>query len=307
MPRAVVIERRGSIGNLAVRHVRLPEPAPNQVRVRIRAAGLNAIDWKIVERPAAWEAFAGRARPPIGNGTDFAGVVHALGHDIDGIEVGDAVFGGRRFQAQADFLVATTDELHPVPEGLSFEQAGALDTAARAAAASLRSVEPQPGETVLVSAAAGGVGILVAQLARLAGARVIGTAGPRNHDFLRRLGIEPVEYGPGLLERLRELAPGGIDAVLDNHGRETLAVARDLGVRPRRINSIADRGFAADLGGSGIGGAAALPGDVDAIARRIADGELEFPVDSTFRLHEVVPAYARLRAGHVRGKVVLVT
>ncbi|WP_353809486.1 NADP-dependent oxidoreductase [Agromyces sp. SYSU T00194] len=307
MPRAVLIERRGSIEDLVVRQVTRPDPGPGEVRVRIEAAGLNPVDWKIVEFDAAWHAYAGDREPPVGNGNDLAGIVDAVGPGVTEWQVDDEVLGGHRFHAQADFAIVAADALVAKPSALEWEQAGALDIAARTAVASVRQVAPQPGETVLVSAAAGGTGVLAAQLVARHGATAIGTASAANHDFLRAIGVVPVAYGDGMVERIRALAPAGVDAVLDNHGRATLEAALELGVAPERINTIADRPFAAEIGASGIGGASALADDLSDIAALIADGALAFPVDSVYPIERVVEAYRHLRAGHLRGKVVLVT
>lgn len=305
MPRSVLIERLGSIDDLVVRETPRPDPGPEEVRVRVLAAGLNPVDWKIVEIPATWEAY-GRGRTlPTGNGNDFAGVVDAVGEGVLEWAPGDAVYGGRRFHAQADFAIVPAVELLRKPEGLSFEQAGALDIAGRTAVAVVRAVAPRPGETVLVSAAAGGVGFLAAQLALRTGARVLGTASPANHEALRDIGVEPVAYGEGLVERLRDA--GGVDAVIDAHGRATLEAAVELGVDPARIDTIADRVFAAEIGAQAVGGAAADRGDLAELAALVAAGEVLLPIDSVYPLERVVEAYERLKAGHLHGKIVLVT
>ncbi|WP_286309029.1 NADP-dependent oxidoreductase [Agromyces mangrovi Wang et al. 2018] len=307
MPRAVMIERRGSVEGLAVREVERPDPGPGQVRVRVEAAGLNPVDWKIIERDAAWQAYAADLALPVGNGNDLAGIVDAVGPGVTRWAIDDEVLGGARFHAQADFALVAEDALVARPAALTWEQAGALDIVARTAAASVRQVAPQPGETVLVSAAAGGVGVLAAQLVARHGATAIGTASDDNHEFLRSIGVVPVAYGDGMVERIRSIAPGGVDAVLDNHGRATLQAGLDLGVAPARMNTIADRPFAAEIGATGVGGANARDGDLADIVALIADGELAFPVDTVFPIERVVDAYRHLQAGHLRGKVVLVT
>ncbi|GLI25852.1 oxidoreductase [Agromyces rhizosphaerae] len=307
MPRAVLIERRGSVEDLVVREVPRPEPGPGEVRVRVRAAGLNPVDWKIIEREGSWQAFNGEGGLPTGNGNDLAGLVDAVGPGVAEWRVDDEVLGGRRFHAQADFAIVAADALVAKPEALTWEQAGSLQIAARTAAASVRQVAPQPGETVLVSAAAGGVGVLVAQLVARHGATAIGTASDDNHEFLRSIGVVPVAYGDGMVERIRAIAPAGVDAVLDNHGRSTMEAGLELGVDPARINTIADRPFAAEIGATTAGGASALDDDLADVAALVADGSLVFPVDSVYPIERVVEAYRHLRAGHLRGKVVLVT
>ncbi len=307
MGRAVMIERLGSLDGLVVEEVPRPDPGPGEVRVRVRAAGLNPVDVKIVEVQQSWEFYRDGQSLPLGNGSDLSGVVEAIGEGEDEWQPGDEVFGDSRFHAEADFAIVGADALLRKPGGLPWEQAGALAIVGRTAVASVRAVALQPGETVLVSAAAGGVGALAAQLALRTGARVIGTASPENHDFLRSLGVVPVAYGDGLVDAVRELAPDGVDAVLDNHGRETLEAAVALGVDPARVNTIADRAYAAEIGALGVGGAAASQSDLADLADLIATGEVRLEIDSVFPLERVHEAYARLKGGHLRGKIVLVT
>ncbi|ODU78818.1 MAG: hypothetical protein ABT08_03155 [Microbacterium sp. SCN 71-21] len=304
--KSVQIVSWGTTDDLEVRDIPTPEADGGQVRVKVQATGLNPVDWKIIEvmqdKPGGYGA---HIVLPSGNGNDYAGVVDQVGEGVTGVSVGDAVFGGSRYFAQAEYVVVDAGSVIPIPDGLTVAQAGGLDIVGRTAVASVRQVAPQAGETVLVSAAAGGVGVIAAQLVRLAGARVIGTASPANHGYLTELGIEPVAYGDGLVERLRELAPEGIDAVLDNQGRATLEAAVELGVPTGRINTIAEHSFAAQHGISSVGGAKADNKDLAELAGRIAAGEILFPIDSVYPLDQVTAAYAHLKAGHLRGKVVL--
>lgn len=162
------------------------------------------------------------------------------GDDVDGYKVGDRVFGGAQARAAADFLITMPGEaLFHTPDGISDEVASTLPLAGLTAAAALAAIEPNPGETVLIGGAAGGVGVIAVQLAKLAGATVIGTASWSTFDFLRELGAEPVAYGPGLAERVWAVAPRGVAAATDLHGTETVEAALELGVAPARIFAIA--------------------------------------------------------------------
>jgi NADPH:quinone reductase-like Zn-dependent oxidoreductase len=304
MPRRVEYTRFGGPEILDLIEVDRPEPGAGQVRVRVRSAGLNPIDWKIFTGRAA-SAYG--VEPPSGNGNDFAGEVDALGDGVSGLSLGDLVFGGARNDAQADYLVIDATHVAPVPDGLTLDQAGSLDIAGRTAVASVAAVGVTAGDVVLVSAAAGGVGVLAAQLAIRAGATVIGTASDDNHDFLRSLGVIPVPYGDGLADRIRDAAPAPLTAALDNHGRPTIDAALALGVAPQRINTIADRPAASELGLSAVGGAAASLADLADVAALIARGDLALPIDSVYPLERVREAYEHLMAGHLRGKVVLAT
>jgi NADPH:quinone reductase-like Zn-dependent oxidoreductase len=279
-----------------------PQAGPGQVRVRVHAAGINPVDAKILHGGPAAAKY--NAVPPCGNGNDFAGVIDQVGAGVADLQVEDAVFGGKRMFAQADFVVVDADQVIPMPNGLDFDEAGCLDIAGRTAWASVDSLGLAGDDVVLVSAAAGGVGVLAAQLALRTGAKVIGTAGASNHDFLRSIGVIPVEYGEGLADRVRKVAPR-VTAALDNHGPATIDAALKLGVPGSRINTIAARGHRTDAGITGIGGAEATRDDLAAVADLIASGEVVLPIDTVYPLERVREAYEHLMRGHVRGKIVL--
>lgn len=280
-----------------------PVPGPGEVRVRVRAAGLNPVDYMVFGSEQMSAAF-GSGSLPGGIGNDFAGVVDALGDGVTGLTLGEGVFGGARGHAVADYTVVPADELERIPAGLSFEVAGALAIAGRTAVASVRQVALTAADTVFVSAAAGGVGILAAQLATKTGATVVGTASEANHEFLRGLGVVPVAYGDGLVDRLRDAAPGGYTAALDNHGQDSVEAALALGIPAARVNSIAAHGFP---GITNVGGALARPGDLLAVAEQLARGELVLPIAVGYPLEETRQAYERLLERHVLGKIVIVT
>ena len=302
MARFVRFDEFGGPDVLHIVQDEAPQAGPGEVRVRVHAAGLNPVDWKILRGGPAAASY--NAVPPCGNGNDFAGIVDQAGSDVTAFRPGDAVFGGKRMCAQADYVVIEAARVIRKPEKLDFERAGALDIVGRTAWASVQSLDLGPSDTVLVSAAAGGVGVLAAQLALRTGATVVGTAGPENHEFLRGLGVIPVAYGEGLVDRVRKVAPH-VTAALDNHGPATIDAALKLGVPGPRINTIAARGHRTDAGIAGVGGQAAGQGDLAALADLIASGEIVFPIDSVYPLEQVREAYEHLIAGHVRGKVVL--
>lgn len=302
MARYVRFDEFGGPEVLKIVHDEQLTPADGEVRVRVHAAGLNPVDWKILHGGPAAANY--NAVPPCGNGNDFAGVVDRVGPGETKFTLGDSVFGGKRMNAQGDYVVIDATRGILKPANLSFEQAGALDIAGRTAWASVRSLNLGADDTVLVSAAAGGVGVLAAQLALRTGATVVGTASPENHEFLRGLGIIPVAYGEGLVERVRKLVPR-VTAALDNHGPATIDAALKLGVPGPRINTIAARGHRTDVGIAGVGGAEATLADLAALADLIAGGEVTLPIDSVYPLERVREAYEHLMAGHVRGKVVL--
>jgi NADPH:quinone reductase-like Zn-dependent oxidoreductase len=302
--RAVVVGRFGGPEELSVREVAEPHAGSGQVRVRVRAAGLNPVDYKIFAGGDTATRFA--VSPPFGNGNDYSGVVDEVGAGVDGVALGDAVYGGARFHAQSDWLIVEDlTTLNPLPPGLGMLESSTLDIAGRTAVASVAAVGLRHGETVFVSAAAGGVGVFTAQLARLAGATVVGTASTGNHAFLRSIGVIPVAYGPGLIDRLRAAAPAGFDAALDNHGLSSIETAIRLGVRRERINTVADKRAGELLSVQTRGRAATPTTAVRELADLVASGKVVAPIDSVFPLDDVTAAYARLIGGHVRGKVVL--
>nr|WP_284255711.1 alcohol dehydrogenase catalytic domain-containing protein [Pseudolysinimonas kribbensis] len=231
---AVRIPRFGDSSVLELVQVPEPEPGPGEVRVAVRYAGINP-----GEIPIREGRFGGE--PPFGQGSDFAGEIVGLGEGVTGWRIGSDVIGmSDQRSAQADYVVLPADRVIPKPAGLGWDVAGALYVAATTAVAAVDTIAPHPGDRVVVAGAAGGVGVLAAQLAARAGARVIGTASEQNHEALRGLGIEPVAYGDGAQGRIRLLATDGVDAFIDTHGRGNVDLALDLGVDPGRIETIAD-------------------------------------------------------------------
>jgi len=303
MPKAVRFDQYGDINVLNVVEVPQPEPGAGEVLVAVKAAGINPGEAKVREGAMhdRWPATF-----PSGQGSDLAGVVAKLGPGVTGFAVGDEVLGFTNLRAsQAQFVIVQADELAPKPANVPWEVAGSLFVAGTTAFAAVRAVELKPGDTVAVSGAAGGVGSLVVQLARRAGAEVIGIAGPANHAWLASQGVKPVEYGTGLAERLRETA-GRIDAFIDTHGEGYVKLALDLGVDRDRVNTIIDFAAAAEYGVKAEGnGAAATIEVVAELADLVARGELEVPIAATFPLDEVRAAFELVERGHAHGKVVL--
>jgi NADPH:quinone reductase-like Zn-dependent oxidoreductase len=301
--RRVQYQRQGGPEVLEVSEVDPPHAGPGEVRVQVRTAGLNPLDAKIFSgAPTAQKHEVGF---PSGNGNDFAGVVDEVGEGVTELRLGDVVLGGLLRQAQAEAVVIPADRVVVKPDELSLEQAGALDIVARTAWASVASLELGAQDTVLVSAAAGGVGVVAAQLARRTGATVIGTAGEENHEFLRSLGVIPVAYGPGVTERVHAAAATAVTAVLDNHGRETVQAGLDLGVPAARINSIADYAAVRDLGVAGVGASGAGAAELAVVADLVGSGAVRLPVEAVYPLEQVQEAYRHLGRGHLRGKILL--
>ena len=302
--KAVRFDEYGGVDALEVREVEDPVASPGRVLVEVRAAGINPGEIAIREGrlDERWPATF-----PSGEGTDLAGVVQAVGEGVTAVAVGEEVLGWTEERAShAELVAVPADQLIAKPASVSWEVAGSLFVVALAAYASVQAVAPQAGETVVVSAAAGGVGSVAVQLVRRTGATVIGLAGEHNHDWLRRHGIVPVSYGEGQADRIREAAGGTIDAFIDTFGRGYVDLAIELGVAPQRINTIIDYEAVQRLGVQGQGthaiASAALLAELAAL---VADGSLEIPIARTYRLDEVRDAYRELAQRHTHGKIVL--
>ncbi|WP_399070846.1 zinc-binding dehydrogenase [Streptomyces stackebrandtii] len=276
---------------------------PAEALVRVVVAPVNPGEVGIREGGFAdmWPAHF-----PEGQGNDFAGWIVALGEGVNEFAVGDEVIGYLPRAAQADYVVSPAAVLTPKPADIPWEAAAPPSAVGVTAWAAVQAVDPQPGETVVVSAAAGGVGSLAAQLARLRGATVIGTAGDQNADFLRSLDVIPVQHGPGLAERLRALAPQGIDAYIDTFGHGNVDTAIALGVRPQRINTIADGRAVARYGVRSEAQEGSFSREVVAeLAALVSKGSLTVPISAVYPLEEVQEAYRQVQRRHTRGKIVL--
>jgi len=302
--RAVQYDEFGGVDVLRVAEVPVPAPGPGEALVAVAAAGTNPGEAYVREGRYAqrWPSTF-----PSGQGSDLAGTVRALGPGVDSVAVGDEVFGWTDARAsQAEYVVVPVRQILPKPPELAWEQAGALHVVGATAWAAVRAVDPRPGETVVVSAAAGGVGVLTVQLARRAGATVVGIASAANHDWLRAHGVVAVAHGEGLVDRIRAVAPT-VDAFIDLFGDGYVDVALALGVPPDRIDTIIDFAAVEEHGVKADGNAVgARPEVLAELAALLAKGELELPVAATFPLARVQDAYRELGRRHTRGKIVLV-
>lgn len=298
MSTVIQYTENGDIDRLQVNHHEPPDAGPGQVRVHVRYAGLNPVDWKILS------GLRGTVEGTSGNGTDFAGVIDQVGDGVEGFTPGQIVFGGSPSAAQSEHLIADpTQNLHQVPQGLGLDVAGGLFITGRTAMAGIRALAIAPRETVYISGASGGVGVIAAQLAVNLGARVIGSASPGNHELLRSLGVEPVEYGDGLEEALRTAAPDGIHAAYST--QDDLDLIERLGVPTNRTNSVGVGPQVTERGIHNAGSALARPDDLDWLARAIAYGHIVAPVARSYPVAEIHEAYRFLQQEHPAGKVLL--
>ncbi|MFD7062163.1 NADP-dependent oxidoreductase [Streptomyces sp. NPDC059906] len=303
MPKAVAIHQFGGPDVLGLVDVPEPVPGPGQVTVRVRATGVNGFDCRV-------RSGGMRGRYPVEFpqiiGNEFAGIVERTGPEAAGFAPGDEVLGFAVLQSGTEVLAVGADQITGKPPELSWEVAGSLSAVGQTADIALAELRVGPGDTVLVHAAAGGVGSLAVQLVRERGGTAIGSAGEHNHDYLRSLGALPVAYGPGFADRVRALAPDGVDAALDCHGGpEALAVSLELVADRARIATIANFRAAAQEG-------IVMPRVVRsaerlaALAALCAEGRLRPHVEAVLPFAKAAEAHHRLEQGHVRGKLVLV-
>ncbi|MFJ4675458.1 NADP-dependent oxidoreductase [Kitasatospora sp. NPDC088783] len=274
-----------------------PHPGPGRLRIAVRAAGVNPVDWRIREGQALK---AHPLRLPSGLGLDAAGVVDGIGEGVTGVAVGDRVFG-EGSSTYAEFAVLSA--WAPMPDGLTYEEAAGYPSVVETALRVLREVGVRPGQRLLVSGAAGGVGSAVLQIARDRGIEVVGTAGADNQDYLRSLGAAATTYGDGWVERVRRLGP--VDAALDLAGAGVIRELVDLTGDPRKVVSIADLG-APEHGVRFSDTAGSVPEALAVAADLISRGRLRIPVAKTYPLADAAAAHADSRAGHTRGRRVLV-
>jgi NADPH2:quinone reductase len=305
--RRVVAVAFGGPENLRVQGIEVGPPGAGEVRVSVRAAGVNAYDAKV------YAAAGDPSKLPILLGYEAAGVVDAVGDGVARWSVGDEVIAFRVGGAYASDLLVGENALTAKPTSVGWPEAGALMLTGAAAWHTVVATRVAEGDTVLVHGSTGGVGLQTVQLARLRGARVIGTTHPRNDDLLRELGVEPVAYGDGLLDRVHALTPDGVDVAVDLVGTDeamdvSLAVVADRS----RIASIAnfERGPREGivLLGNGPG---ADPGTEirDAaraeLARLAGAGKLRVFVGATYPLDDAAEAHRQILTGHTTGKLVL--
>ena len=305
--KAIALQRYG--GPEVLELLELPEPkvGPDSVLIRARAAGVNPVDFKVREG-----RLDGRipAHFPLVPGWDVAGVVERVGPAVRTYRQGDEVIAYNRqdhlqWGTYAELVSAPVRTMARKPASLGWEEAAALPLAGLTAYQALTAgLELVAGETVLVHAAAGGVGSMAVQIARILRAEAIGTASPGNHDYLRSLGAHPVAYGNGLVEAIHQLRPDGVDAVLDLIGGPVLAASLELLRLPHRVTSIVDAAGVGELGGRYVF-VAPDTAELEQLCGWVDDGLLRVELAASFPLEQAADAHRLLEGGHVRGKVVL--
>jgi enoyl reductase len=313
MSKTVVFNAYGDADVLEIVDVDPRRPGPGQVRVRVSATGVEPVDSMV--RAGELRAMI-QTRFPQRIGTDFAGVVDAVGPGVTGFKVGAEVLGWTFLAANAEHVTVVQSQLIVKPASMPWEEAGAFSASAQTAATVLDKLDVREGDTVLIHGAAGGVGTFAVQLAKLRGAVVIGTASERNHDYLRSLGAVPVRYGEGLTDRVRAVAPNGVQAALDTAGTtEALETSLELVANKARVGTIAAlqppvEGKRRPHDAVDVLGVRRL--FTEPSADRLAElvdlytaGALRVVIQRTFPLAAAAAAHRLLETGHGRGKIVL--
>lgn len=314
LTRAVVATGFGGPEALSVIETPIGQPGPGEVRLKVSAAGTNPVDYKRYSATAGSDP----TQLPMRLGFEAAGIVTAVGEHPDGppgpVSVGDEVVAFRVQGAYAEQLIVPALSVVPKPPAMSFEAASGMMLTGTTAVHALTAISVRRGETVLIHAASGGVGLMAVQLALHRGARVIGTASGNAHDLLRELGAEPVTYGAGLLDGIRAIAPHGVDAAIDAAGTaEALEGSLALVASRDRIVTLLGGNRAVESGIKFIGNApgAEAGAEIRAAARlelvRLAEeGKLRVVVAGVYPLTEAAAAHKTLASGHSHGKIVLV-
>ncbi len=297
--RAAVFDRFGPPDVLRITDLPDPQPGPGQVRVRVRAAGVQPFDVAVRRGEMPWAP----VDFPQTIGQEYSGVVDRLGADTgeQGFAPGDAVLGSTMLNGNASLVCVPVTDLVRKPDRIDFPTAAGLVAAAQTASGALAELAVGPGDVLLIHAAAGSVGTVATQLARLAGAKVIGTASPANHAYLRQLGAIPVAYGDGLVEAVRDHHP---TVALDAIGGRAIVQSVELGIAPDRIGTIVDDRVAAEQG-TRVVRAGRSPQRLAEVIALAARGEVTMPIRA-YPLAEVAEAHAAVESGHGRGKVVLI-
>lgn len=326
MTRAIQYRKFGGPEVLEMIDTPVCEPGLGEVRLVVKAAGLNPMDERVfsgdrrlrlvgfvdgLSKPTQWLS----PRFPKRVGHDFAGIVDAVGSNAGGFAIGDAVLGTLRGApgtktkrgSLVEHLVVSVGDVVRKPEELSFESAAALGVVAQTACGALRELDIQRTDTIVVTAAAGGVGSLAVQLAMRQGATVVGIAGESNAAFLRSLGVIPVAHGAGVRERVLAAVPGRVTKMLDCYGSGYVQLGLSLGLRGSAIGTLVPSPTAIFRGARFTGSRHSQPGDLEAVAELVASGAVQTTTARKYPF-DIVPvreAFAELAGGHARGKLVI--
>lgn len=301
--KAQVLKNFGGADQFTIDDVPTPDAGPGRVRIRVQAIGINPMDVKI--RTGSMQDEMKTSLPAI-LGSDVAGVVDQVGDGVTGVSVGDRVVGLAQNGAYAEYAIARADVVAPIPDGLDYEHAATLPTAGEAAHRVIGLLDPKAAETVVVNGAAGSVGSAAVQLLVRTGVKVIGTAGEDNHAFLRTLGAQPTTYGDGVADRIRALAPDGVDAVFDVADHGFIDAAIELRGGTKRIVTISDfqageRGVAVSYGDA----SKVTSADFAPVVALAAAGDFDAEIAEVFAFEDLPAAHELSERGHLRGKIIV--
>ncbi len=304
--RAVRFDKYGGPDVLHISELDLPTPGKGQVLVRVKAAGINT--GETAEREGAFAKIWPWPLPS-GQGTDFAGIVESIGEEVTRVKKGDAVIGfTQKRDSQAEYVLAEADYLVPKPAQVTWEQGGSLFMVGTTAYGAVKAVSLKKGDTVVVSAAAGGVGSVVVQLAAQLGARIIGLASEANHEWLKKHGVIPIAYGNDLAARIKQAAgEKPVDAFIDCFGKGYVELAVQLGVPVDRIDTLIDFEAAKKYNVKTDGSDVAATGEIlQELTNDVDQGKLEIPIAKVYPLAQVREAFQELEKRHTHGKIVLI-
>jgi NADPH:quinone reductase-like Zn-dependent oxidoreductase len=300
--KAAAISTSGPPSVLQVMELDTPHAGARQVRVRVKAAGIQPFDLAV--RSSGWAPPGLTVRYPQILGNEFAGIIDQVGDKVTNFSVGNEVLGWALLACYAEYVVVSVDQIVHKPQSMPWEEAGAITASGQTAHTALQVLGVKKGDTLLIHAAAGGVGTFAVQLARAWGATVIGTASERNHDYLRSLGAIPITYGENLADRVHSLAPDGVDAAFDAAGNDTLRASLELVENKDRIGTIVAFDLAEELGVRPIRSQRSVD-RLTELVELYSKGKLQIHIRKAFPLHQAADAHREIESGHGRGKVVL--
>ncbi len=303
MPKAYGFTQYGGTQTQEMLDVPKPSPGAGEVLVAVRAAGVNPVDWKT--RQGHLAEFTSLELPAV-FGEEVAGAVEEVGQDVDGFSVHDEILGNVApgSGGYAEYTLVTASTATKKPPQVSFTDAAALPVAAGTAYDAIRQLDLLQGQTLLITGIGGGVGVAAAQLARDAGIFVIGTGSEEKRELAESLGATLVNYGEGVADRVREILPAGVDAILDLVGGDAVRAVAGLVKDRSRLLTTADPGVVSELGGASVerDRSSAVLAEV---VQLVADGKLDPHVTDVVPLERAGEALAGVESGHARGKIVI--
>jgi enoyl reductase len=302
MSKAVVFDHYGPADVLHFIEIPLAVPQPGQVRIRVRSAGVQPFD-ALFRSGAAHRWVPATFPQRLGN--EWAGTIDELAPDVTGFSIGEGVFGWAMLASYAEHVVVNATDFVAKPQQMTWSEAGALSASGQTALAAIHELDVKAGQTLLIHAAAGGVGSFASQIARARGARVIGTASERNHDYLRSLGVSPVTYGHDLTGQIRLVAPDGVDAALVLvDSMEAIQVSLELVGEKNRIGTVAFSSAAREHGIRQLGTVRSIE-RLTELVELYQSGDLQIFLQQEIPIANAAEAHRLIEGGHTRGKIVL--